>query len=111
MHVADEVDRAALPGGGEHPGDRVPELFLLVGDAEAHSLQAAAAEVAQQLDPEGLRLDLAEVESDHLAPTALVDGIGDHERLRADVTAVSDLDLLGVQPEIRVVALERPLAE
>jgi hypothetical protein len=108
---ADEVDRAALPGCGEHPGDRVAQPFVLVGDAEAHTLQAAAAEVTEQLDPEGLRLNLAEVERDHLAPSGLVDGIGDHERLRADVTAVSDLDLLGVQPEIRVVALERPLPE
>src|SRR5207247_2548481 len=111
VHVADEVDRAALPGCGEHPGDCVAQPFVLVGDAEAHTLQAAAAEVAEQLGPEGLRLGLAQVEGDHLAPAALVYRVGDHERLRADVTAVSDLHLFRVQPEIGVVALERPLPE
>ena len=84
---------------------------MLVGDTEAHALEAAAAQIAQQLDPERLRLNLAQVEADHLAPARLVDGIGDHERLRADVAAVADLDVLGVQPQVRVVALERPPPE
>jgi hypothetical protein len=39
-----------------------------VGDAEANALQATAAQRAEQLDPERLRLDPAQVEADHLAP-------------------------------------------
>jgi hypothetical protein len=84
---------------------------MLVGDAETHALQAAALEVAHKLDPERLRLDLAQVEADHLAPAGLVHGVGDHKRLRADVALVAHLEVLGVQPQVRVVALERPLAE
>ena len=36
-------------------------------------------------------------------------GVGDHQRLRVHVAAVADLDVLGVQPQVRVRALERPL--
>jgi hypothetical protein len=37
--------------------------------------------------------------------------VGDHQRLRDDSTVVSDLDVLGVQPEVGVGALQRPLTE
>ncbi len=73
--------------------------------------QATLPERAQEGDPERLGLDLADVEPDHLAPAGLVDAVRDHERLRVDVAAIPDLDDLGVQPQVRVVALERPSAE
>ncbi|CAN5776519.1 hypothetical protein BH20ACT14_BH20ACT14_10060 [soil metagenome] len=40
-----------------------------------------------------------------------MDGVGEHERLRTDVAAVAHLEVLGVEPQVRVVALERPPAE
>jgi ABC-type branched-subunit amino acid transport system ATPase component len=84
---------------------------VLVGDAEAHTLQAAAAQVAQQLRPERLRLRLAAVEADHLAPTGLVDAVRDHQALAHDAAAISDLLDFRVEPDVRVAALERPRAE
>jgi len=85
--------------------------LVLVGDAQAHALEPAPAQLAQELGPERLRLDLAQVEADHLAPACLVHGVGDHERLRADVALVAHLQLLRIEPQVGVVALERTLAE
>ena len=67
VHVADEVRRAALPGAGKHPLDRVPQAFVLVRDGQAHAPKPAGPQRAQELDPEGLGLDLAEIQADHLA--------------------------------------------
>ena len=83
VHVADEVHGAALPGAAEHPGDRGLQPFVVVGDAQADAVEAAGAQRAQELEPERLGLDLADVEADHLAPAGLVDGVGDHQRLGA----------------------------
>ena len=69
------------------------------------------AQRAQELAPERLGLDLADVEADHLAAAGLVHAVGDHQRLRDHVRAVAHLLLLGVQPQIRVGALQRPLPE
>ncbi len=111
VHVAHEVHRAALPRTPEHPLDRRLEALVVVGDRQAHSGQAASSQGAQELDPEAARLHLAEVESDHLPAARLVDRVGDHERLRAHVAVRADLDVLGVEPQVGIVALERPRAE
>ncbi len=105
------MDRAALPGAGEDASDRRLEACVLVGDAEPDTLEAALAQRAQEGDPEGLGLDLADVEADHLAPARLMHRVGDHERLRIDVAAISDLDHLGVEPEVGVLVLERSIAK
>ena len=55
---------------------------MAVGDAQAHAVEAAGAQRAQELAPERLGLDLADVEADHLAPAGLVHAVGDHQRLR-----------------------------
>ena len=67
VHIPDEVDGAALPGAAQHPGDRPLQPLVGIGGAEAHVGEAAGAQAAQELDPEGARLDLADVEVDHLA--------------------------------------------
>src|SRR5439155_15241595 len=54
---------------------------------------------------------LADVERDHLSVAGLVHPIGEHERLAYDTAAVPDLLDLGVQPQVRVAALERPVAK
>jgi hypothetical protein len=77
-HFAHEVDGAALPGAGQDPGDRRLQARVLVGHAQPDAREAALPERAQEGDPEGLRLRLADVEPDDLAPAALVDAIGDH---------------------------------
>jgi len=40
-----------------------------------------------------------------------VHGVGDHQRLGDDAAAVSDLEVLGVEPQVGVGALQRPRAE
>lgn len=82
-----------------------------VGDAQSDAVEAAAPQRAQELAPERLGLDLADVEADHLTAAALVHAVGDHQRLRDHVPALAHLLLLGVQPHVRVGALQRPLPE
>ena len=65
----------------------------------------------EELAPERLGLRLADVEADDLAPAGLVDGVRDHDALARDAAAVADLLDLGVDEQIRVAALQRPLAE
>ncbi len=55
------MDGAALPGAGEHPGDRTAQPLVLVGDAEAHALQAA---------PESPHSKRAQASTDDTASTA-----------------------------------------
>ena len=66
---------------------------------------------AQELAPERLGLRLADVEADDLAAAGLVHGVRDHDALARDAAAVADLLDLGVDEQIRVAALQRPLAE
>ena len=106
--LAQEVDRAALPGSAEHLSDRLLQALVRVGDDEAHAGEAALDERTEEVAPERLRLALAAVEPDHLAPTGLVDAVRDHQHLR--LTAITDLLHLRVQPQVRVAALERPIA-
>jgi len=40
-----------------------------------------------------------------------VDGVGDNERFADDAAAISDLQVLGVEPQVRICAFERARAE
>jgi len=40
-----------------------------------------------------------------------VHAVGKHQRLPDDPAAVADLLHLGIQPQVRIAALERPVAE
>ena len=73
--------------------------------------QAARDERTHELGPERLGLGLADVDAEDLAPARLVHAVGDHDRLADHAAAVADLLDLGVQPQVGVVALERPLPE
>ena len=110
-HVAREVDGAALPRAAEHAGDRGLEPLVLIGDRQAHAVQPATLQRAQELDPERAGLDLADVQADHLAHTGLVHRVRHHDRLGNDPAVIADLDHLRVKPQVRVGALQRPLAE
>ena len=82
-----------------------------VGDDQLHAAEAALDQTAQEAAPEGFGLALADVEADHLTVAGLVHGVGEHQRLWHHAAAVSDLLDLGVQPQVRVTALERPVAK
>ena len=69
---------------------------MVVGDHEPESVQAAGAQAAQELRPERLGLDLADVQADHLTAPAVVNGVGDDERLGHHAATITDLDVLGV---------------
>ena len=84
---------------------------MLIGDSQAHPVEPALLERSQELDPERAGLDLADVETDHLANAGLVHRIGDDHRLGHDPAMVAHLDLFGVNPQIRVRALQRSLPE
>lgn len=75
---------------------------MLIRDRQADPGQPRLLERPQELDPEAARLDLADVQADHLAQPGLVHGIGDDECLAEDAAVIADLDGLGVQPQIRI---------
>ena len=58
-----------------------------------------------------LGLGLADVQADHLAAARLVDAVGDHQGLVAHPAGLADPLHLGVQPQVRVGAVQRPLTE
>jgi hypothetical protein len=84
---------------------------VCVGDDQLDAAEAALDQSAEEAAPESLGLALADVDADHLAVARLVDGVGEHERLRYDAAAIADLLDLGVEPQVGVAALERPVAE
>jgi hypothetical protein len=109
--LAQEVDRAALPGAAEYLRDRFLQPGVRVGDDQLDAREPALDERAQKAAPEGLGLRFADVERDHLAVAGLVHAVGEHQRVAHDAAAVSDLLDLGVEPEVGVAALERAVAE
>jgi hypothetical protein len=111
VHVSDEVNGAALPRRVEDAGDRVLQAFVMIGDHQPEAAQAAGPQAAQKLRPERLGLDFADVQADHLAVSAVGDGVGDDERLGDHAAAVTDLDVLGVQPQVRVGRRQLAAAE
>jgi hypothetical protein len=75
------VHRAALPGAGEHLRDRMLEPLVVIGDRQAHPIQATGSERSEELDPEAAGFDLADVQADHLPHPGLVHRIGHNQRL------------------------------
>jgi hypothetical protein len=96
---------------GEDLGKRGLQARMCVADRELDADQPARDEATEELAPEGLGLRGADVEADDLAPAGLVDGVGDHDALACHAPAVADLLDLGVDEQIRIAALQRPLAE
>ena len=91
--------------------DRGLQAGVGVGDDQLRPGQAALDQAAEEAFPERLRLALADVEADHLPVAALMDGVGEHQCFRHHAAAVTDLLDLGIKPQIRVAALERPVPE
>ncbi len=66
VHIPDEMHGAALPRARQDTLDRVLQSFVMVGDRQAHPVKAACPQGADELDPERLGLDLADIKADHL---------------------------------------------
>jgi len=82
-----------------------------VGDHQLDAAQAPAAQLAQELGPEGLGLGRADVHAQHFAAAIGVGADRDDHRHRDDAAVVADFHIGGVDPEIRPVALDRPIEE
>ena len=110
-HVSEKVHGAPLPGAPEDLGDRLAQPVVGVRDAQPHAREPAGAKAAQELTPERTGLGLADVDPDDLTAATLVDAVGDDQRLVADPTRFADPFDLGVQPQVRISAFQRPLPE
>lgn len=64
--IADEVNPTALPGDAEDLGDGCIQALVRVRDHQLHALQSPPAQLAQELQPERLRLLQASVHAEHL---------------------------------------------
>ena len=95
----------------QHLGDGGLEPFMGVGDDQLDAAQAAPAQLAQELGPEGLGLRGADLHAEHLAPAVAVDADGDDRGNRDDAAVLADLHVGGVDPQIGPVALDRPVEE
>src|SRR3954453_15691379 len=109
--VPEEVHGAALPRRPEHGGERGLQSRVRIADGQLDADQAARDQAPEELAPERLGLRRADVEADDLAAAGLVDGVRDHDALALHAAAVTDLLDLGVDEQIRIGALQRPLAE
>ncbi len=106
QRVAHEVNAAALPGGDENLRDRRLSALVGVGDDQLHSAQAAPGKLVQERRPECLGLRWADVLAEHFAPAiALTPTATDTMR----PPRLADLQVGGVDPQIRPVALDRPV--
>ncbi len=81
VHVAHEVDRAALPGPAQHPLDGAVEAFVGVETARRTPAQPSGPQGPEELDPKG---------PDSTSP--------------AHVATASDLEVLGIDPQVGVAA-------
>jgi hypothetical protein len=82
-----------------------------VGDHQLHSVQPAGAQRPQEAPPERFGFGFADVDADDLPAAGLMDAVGDDQRLVADPARLADPLHLGVQPQVRIGAGQRPLTE
>ena len=68
-------------------------------------------ELAQDVGPERLRLRRPDAHAEHLTPAVGVDADGDDHRDRDDAAGLPHLHVGRVDPQVRPVALQRPLQE
>ena len=105
------MNPAPLPRRAEHAGDRVAQAVVGVGDHQLDAVEAALDQALQKARPERLGLGRADAEADDLAPAIGVHRDGDYRRDGDDAAAVADLEIGGVEPEIRPFAVDRPVEE
>jgi hypothetical protein len=102
QHVAQEVHPAALPGRAlQHGGDRGLEPGVGVGDDQLDAVQAAGAQVAQELGPERFGLAVADGAAQDLAVAVRAHSGGDHHGLGHDPAVDSGLAVGGIGEHIR----------
>jgi hypothetical protein len=87
----------------------VLEPFVRVGDHQLDPAQATPEQGLQERRPERLGFRRAEAQAHNLPLTLGVHGNRDYRRHGDDPTALPDLQVGGIEPEIRPPALQRAL--
>jgi hypothetical protein len=109
--VAHEVDAAALDGRSEHLGRGGLQPFVVVRDDQAGAAQAAIGEGAQELVPEDLGFTRLDGDAQNLASTVQIDRNGHYGGDADDPTDAANLDIRGIEPEVRPFPFERAVQE
>ena len=84
---------------------------MRVRDDELDTSEATLDQAAKEAAPERLGLALTDIETDHLPVTGLVHPVGQYQTLAHHPGAVTDLLDLRIEPQIRVGAPKRTIAE
>ena len=82
--VTHPMNSAPLPGRTEHPGDRVAQAVVSVGDYQLDALETALDQALQKSRPERFGFGRAETQADDLAPAFGRDRHGDYRSDRDD---------------------------
>ncbi len=80
---------------------------MRVGDDELDAAQATACELAQERRPERLGFGGADVHPENFASAVTVDADCDNDGNRHDAALLAHLEVSGVDPQVRPVALDR----
>ena len=101
------MNPAPLLRGVEHLGGGGAQSRVIVGDDEADAARAAIGARAQEALPEHLGLRRAGGNAEHLAAAVADDADRDHRRRRDDPTAVTDLRVGRIAPQMGPFAFDR----
>jgi hypothetical protein len=82
-----------------------------VGDHQLDALEAALDQALQKSRPERFGLGRAEPQADDFAPSFGRDRHGDYRRDRDNAAAIADLEVGGIEPQIRPLAVDRAVEE
>jgi hypothetical protein len=80
-----------------------------VGDDELYASEPSAGELAQERRPERLGFGRADVQAQHLPPAVAVRPHRHDDGDRHDPALLAHLHIGGVDPEVRPIALDRPV--
>jgi hypothetical protein len=89
----------------------VAQAVISIGDHQLDALETALDQALEESRPERLSLRGTNAETDDLAPAFGCDRHGDYRRDRDDAAAVADLEIGGVEPQIRRFPVDRPVEE
>jgi hypothetical protein len=100
-----------LPGGVQQLGDSSLQSFLGVRDDKLDAAKATLPQLTEKGRPERLCFGRADVHAQHLAAAVAVGPDRDDHRHRDDPAILANLQVGGVDPEIRPLAFERAIQE
>jgi hypothetical protein len=78
---------------------------MIVRHGQLYAGEPAFLQASDELGPETAGLDLADIDADHLADAGLMHRVGNDDGLGHHTALVTNLDVLGIEPQIRIGAL------